>query len=91
MELVRLLKKDKRRFAAALGVDVSTVYRWLSGSTSPTFEEILAVHRVTGDSAEEILYFFDDLIAEKPHRSSELAIKYIQGVRSLREWRKAFK
>lgn len=91
MELVRLLKKDKKRFATAVGVDISTVYRWLGGISSPTFDEILAVHRVTGDSAEDILFFFDDLLAENPTRSPAVAKRYIVGLKSVREWKKAFK
>ena len=91
MEIVRLLKKDKKRFALAVGVDVSTVYRWLAGISSPNFEELMAIKRVTSDDANELLAFFCDLSSECSLKSTEEARRYINGLRSLRAWKKVFK
>jgi hypothetical protein len=91
LEIVRLLKKDKKRFAKAVGVDVSTVYRWLSGVCSPNFDELLAIKRVTSDNGDELLCFFSDLISEKPHKSPAVAIDYINGLISIRLWKEAFR
>jgi len=91
VELVRLLKKNKKRFAKAVGVDVSTVYRWLSGSSSPNFDELMAIKRVTGDDANELLAFFCDLSSECSLKSTNDAKNYVSGLRSLRAWKEMFK
>lgn len=91
MEIVRLLKKDKRRFAHAVGVDVSTVYRWLGGVSSPTFLEFSAIKRVTSDDANDLLNFFSDLISIEPTKSPDIGRAYIRGLRSEKMWKEAFK
>lgn len=91
MEIVRLLKKDKKRFAKAVGVDISTVYRWLAGVCSPNFDELCAIKRITSDNADELLHFFSDLISEKPIKSPEDARIYINGLKSMRTWKEAFR
>ncbi|MDD2651680.1 MAG: hypothetical protein PHX44_01355 [Sulfurimonas sp.] len=91
MEIVRLLKKDKKRFAKAVGVDVSTVYRWLGGVCSPNFDELLAIKRITSDNGDELLHFFSDLISERATKSPDEARVYINGLRSVRMWREVFK
>ncbi len=91
MELIRLIKKDKRRLAEAIGVDVSTLYRWLAGAYSPTFEELLALIRVTGDSPADVMAFFEDLISCEPNKSPPDAKKYLKGLQQIRLWKEAFK
>lgn len=93
MEIVRLLKKDKKRFAKAVGVDVSTVYRWLSGVSSPNFEELMAIKRVTSDDANDLMNFFCDLSSscDRALKCKSEAKDYINGVKSLRMWRGVFK
>lgn len=92
MELIRLLKKDKKRLATAIGIEPSTIYRWLAGETSPTFDDLCAIIRVcTTDEPSEIIAFFEDLKSDVPQKSSEVAINYIRGIRSIRMWKEAFK
>ena len=91
MELIRQLKKNKKRLATAIGTDVSTLYRWLAGETSPTFDDLTAVLRVCGDNPREVIYFFEDLKSDIPQKTSGEARAYIVGLKSIRSWRGAFK
>ena len=92
MELIRQLKKDKKRLATAIGIEPSTIYRWLAGETSPTFDDLCAIIRVCAtDEPAEIIAFFEDLKSDVPQKSGEIGIKYIQGLRSIRLWKEAFK
>lgn len=93
MELVRLLKKRHARGALArsIGVSHSTLCRWLAGEVSPTFADITAIIRFTGDDPRDIVHFFEDLVSETPSKAPLSARQYIIGIRREREWRGYFK
>lgn len=76
MKIINFLKTNKSDFANKVGVDLSTVYRWLKGDCSPTFDDLVAIKTVTNDDANELIDFFDDLKSKDTKKTKDKKIVY---------------